>query len=217
MDTRAVQKPTGKRVLVYDGVPRKGERLLRMAWAVGARLYKRLGWIDAAHGAQSWQDALTWIANHDGSIQEIQFWGHGKWGMVFIDNDVLAVSSLRDGHEHHPLLLKIAQKLTRGGTALVWFRTCETFGAAAGQAFAKELSTLLGARVAGHTHIIGILQSGLQGLAPGEEPHWAAEEGLAKGSAQNPKDAHTSSPSAPRTVHFLNGKFPEAWFKSPGA
>jgi hypothetical protein len=215
MVTRVI--PKGKRVLVYDAVPRKGERLLRAAWAVGARVYKLLGWIDAAHGARSWQDALTWLAGQGDALDEVQFWGHGKWGMVFIDNDVLSVSSLRDGHEHHPLLLKVADKLTHDGKALVWFRTCETFGAVAGQAFAKELSTLLNARVAGHTHVIHLLQSGLHGLRPGEEPHWAAEEGLAKGTAQHPKDAQTSSPSAPRTVHFMNGKFPEAWFKSPEA
>jgi hypothetical protein len=201
------------RILIYDGVHRKGERLLRAAWAVGARLYRVLGWVDAAYGARSWLDALAWLSARGGSIDEIQFWGHGKWGMVFIDNDILSVASLRAGHEHHAHLLQIAAKLSPRADSLVWFRTCETFGARAGQAFAKELSQLLNARVAGHTHVIGLLQSGLHGLSPGEDPHWSELEGIAKGTAESPRESEYSSAQAPRTLHFMNGRFPEAWLR----
>lgn len=210
-------------LLIYDGSKRSGERLLRSAWAVGARVYRGLGRIDAAYGATSWDDALHWLVKRgqQGAIAEVQFWGHGKWGMAFIDSDMLTVASLREGHPHHAYLCALARgpfaEFTRnkpGALPLFWFRTCETFGADAGHVFAQELSALLGTRVAGHTHIIGVLQSGLQGLMPGEAPHWSAEAGLLDGTAANPRQAADSSPSAPRTIHFMNGVFPSSWFRS---
>jgi hypothetical protein len=94
----------------------------------------------------------------------------------------------------------------------VWFRTCETFGAARGIAFAEGLAHLLGARVAGHTHEIALYQSGLHGLAPGARASWPRDEGLAEGTADAPVRAHASSPAAPNTITFMTGRVPEAWF-----
>ena len=42
-------------------------------------MYRRLGRIDAAFGARSWTEALAWLGQL-GSIREIQYWGHGRWG-----------------------------------------------------------------------------------------------------------------------------------------
>lgn len=202
----------GARVLVYDGSPRRGETPLRRAWSVGARLYAALGRVDAHRGARSWIEALTWLTTvspHE-PIDELQFWGHGRWGLAKIDREELSARSFLREHPHRPLLDALGARLAP--RALVWFRTCETLGANAGLAFAKTCSEELGARVAGHTFVIGAWQSGLHGLLPGAAPQWDPEEGLRRGTSQSPIEAHTSSAWAPHTIHFMNGRVPEDWF-----
>ena len=202
------------RLLVFDGTPKKAERLLRSAWSTGALLYRALGRIDAHYGATSWSDAFAWLATFrsDERISEVQYWGHGKWGTVFIAGDGLTAHALENGHPHAQALAALRARMLPDARSLIWFRTCETFGARAGQNFAMRLSTFLGARVAGHTHIIGALQSGLHGVRPGEVPRWSGSEGLSSGTPEAPILAKPSSPDAPHTIHFMNNVIPEAWF-----
>jgi hypothetical protein len=94
---------------------------------------------------------------------------------------------------------------------LWWFRTCETFGALPGQRFATELADFLGARVAGHTYIIGHVQSGLHTLRPGERPTWSEDEGLREGSPDEPRRAHWSRLRAPNTITCLRGTIPDGY------
>ena len=182
---------------------------LSTAWRAGAALYGALGRIDCSFGATSWSEALDWVATHE-SIEEVQYWGHGKWGGALVDRDWLDGSALVKGHPLRAKLEAVRERLAPD--ALVWFRTCETFGAAAGHAFASGLADLLGARVAGHTFVIGGLQSGLHGLRPGHTPTWSTEEGIAEGTAQKPIRAFGSAWSRPNTVLFLTGQVPQAWF-----
>lgn len=179
-------------------------------WAAGASLYRGLGRIDAACGVSSWDEALTWLATHHEPIDELQYWGHGKWGAAFVDRDVLDARSLVAGHAHHVGLEAVRERLTPG--ALVWFRTCETFGARPGINFAERLADFLRARVAGHTFVIGFHQSGLHGLAPGMRADWSGDEGLAAGTIDEPRRAKRSAPWAPHTITALSGRVPEAWF-----
>ena len=95
--------------------------------------------------------------------------------------------------------------------ALLWFRTCETLGARPGQDFAAALADATGARIAGHTFVIGFYQSGLHCLRPGVAPHWSDSEGLARGSATQPELALTSAPNAPNTITCLSGKIPDGF------
>jgi len=95
--------------------------------------------------------------------------------------------------------------------ALVWFRSCETFGAAAGRDFARRLTDFFGCAAAGHTFVIGYWQSGLHRLEPGQPPGWAANEGIARGSPDRPELASSSSPRAPNTITCFTGKVPEGW------
>src|SRR5437762_849941 len=95
----------------------------------------------------------------------------------------------------HPLRLMVYDRTCASagvGRALVWLRTCEAFGADDGQAFAARLADTLGARVAGHTFIIGAVQSGLRTLAPGSRPTWSSAEGIAEGTPAQPIRAHGS-------------------------
>jgi hypothetical protein len=200
------------KLLVYDRARPKGEAFLRAAWSTGARLYKSLGHIDAFYGAVDWRSALTWLAevHPDQAIQEIQYWGHGRWGQALINGESLSLSSLDPGHAHAQLIDAVRKRLQP--SSLIWFRTCETFGACPGQRFAEELAQHMGCHVAGHTHEIGVLQSGLHGLRPGEKAHWPAEEGLARGSPAAPERSHMSHPKSPRGLHFMNARVPDAWF-----
>ena len=88
----------------------------------------------------------------------------------------------------------------------MWFRTCETFGTRAGHDFAARIADYLGARVAGHTFVIGYRQSGLHALTPGMRPDWSVDEGVADGTSR----ARGSSFRAPRTITALTPRLP-AW------
>src|SRR5262249_25761420 len=159
------------------------------SWQYGSHLYRGLGRVDATFGATSFADAFRWLATHEPSrpISELQFWGHGKWGRIFVEGESLDRGVGRGGHAPHAGVRGAPERLS--DDALLWFRTCEAFGASAGHDFAAALADATGARVAGHTFIIGFLQSGLHLLCPGERPSWSRTEGLAAGTADAPERA----------------------------
>lgn len=180
------------RVVVFDRTCPK----LGRVWAAGARLYRALGWLDDACGVTSWREAMAWLARRE--VHELQYWGHGKWGTLLVDRVPTSVDAIA------PLRTQLAPG------ALVWLRTCESFGARTGLAFAEQLADALGARVAGHTHVIGYRQSGLHALAPGARATWPVDEGLAAGTPDAPRRARGSSWRAPRTITALTPRLP-AW------
>jgi len=190
--------------------PRPG---LSTAWGTGAFLYRTLGRLNAARGVANWAEALAWLREYDSGnpIEEIQFWGHGKWGQILVAGEPLSRFALRAGHPFRPTLEAIRARLIPGASAGWWFRTCETFGATAGQDFARAWTDFFGCRAAGHTFIIGYWQSGLHSLAPGAAPTWSADEGLASGTPQRPDRAKWSLPGCPNTITCLDGKVPAGW------
>lgn len=177
------------------------------AWAAGARLYRALGRVDAWRGVASWPEALAWAAEVEPGrlIGEVQYWGHGRWGRALAGADVLDAGSLAPAHPLHAALAAVRARLAPD--ALWWFRTCETFGTAAGHDFARAFARFLGCRVAGHTYVIGAVQSGLHSLLPGAEPAWSATEGLPPG-VPDPPTAARSSLLAPNTITCLHGRVP---------
>ena len=200
------------RLLVFDATQRRrAPRALGYSWQYGARLYRALGRIDAAHAAHGFGDAFAWLARYEATrpIGELQFWGHGRWGRVMIDAEVLDRGWLSPAHPQHGGFQQLRERLT--ADALLWFRSCETLGARVGQDFAMSLADATGARVAGHTFIIGALQSGLHCLRPGRKPHWPSTEGLARGSAEAPEAALPSTANAPNTITCLTGRIPDGF------
>lgn len=201
------------RLLVYDRTCRGRPGLpgLSHAWQAGAGLYRGLRRLDGVLGAESWQEALAWLATEgaDRPVAEVQFWGHGKWGEARIGQQILDRSSFAPGGEHRAAFEALRSRLVPD--ALFWFRTCETFGARPGQDFARALTDFLGCRTAGHTFVIGFHQSGLHTLAPGAEPNWALDEGLAAGSVDEPLRALPSRPWAINTITCLHGAIPRGY------
>lgn len=199
------------RLLVYDRtcIPGAGRAPLSIAWRAGASLYRALDRVDASFGAASWSEAIAWLLAVDPSarIGEIQYWGHGRWGRALCGADELDRGALARGPLAAPLVA-LRERLLPDGAALLWFRTCELFGARAGHDFARAWSDFLGARVAGHTFVIGFHQSGLHSLRPGETPSWPLDEGLARGTPDAPEAARGSRPWAPNTVTCFHGKIP---------
>src|SRR5204862_4178123 len=131
-------------------------------------------------------------------------------GCALVRDDLFDVAAIR--WRQRSVLAGVRDRLAPD--ALVWFRSCEVFGARAGHDFAQHLADFLGARVAGHTYIIGYHQSGLHGLAPGMRPDWSPEEGLLEGTADEPRRARWSKPWAPHTITALAGRIPTKWFAS---
>lgn len=203
---------SGLRLLVYDATQQtRPPRALGYSWRYGTLLYRMLGRHDGACGARSFAEAFDWLGSYraDQPISELQFWGHGKWGRFLIDGQSLGRELLQPGHEHHAGFQRFRERLRPD--ALIWFRTCETLGARPGHDFAAALGDATGARVAGHTYVIGFFQSGLHCLRPGTAPHWSLAEGLTRGSVDAPEAALTSSPSEPNTITCLDGQIPEAF------
>jgi hypothetical protein len=196
------------RLLVFD----RTCTWLSRAWGTGAHLYRGLRRIDAARPVSSWDDALGWLGTHAGDqpIGEIQYWGHGRWGHVLVESDVLDAARLRPTHASFSAIERVRERLVPD--ARVWLRTCEAFGADAGHDFAMRLADTLGVRVAGHTFVIGAVQSGLRTLVPGARPTWSTSEGVCEGTPAQPIRAHGSSFSRPRTVTCFTGSFSDSWF-----
>jgi hypothetical protein len=201
------------RLLIYDDTCRGGGAPLGLthSWIAGALLYRGLGRLDAARGVTTWSEGLRFLIEQPGSalIDEIQFWGHGKWGEARVGGERLDRRALDAAHPLNTLLGDVSARLAP--SALVWFRTCETFGAEAGHAFAREFASFTGARVAGHTFIIGPWQSGLHSIAPGEIPRWSSSEGIALGDSRSPQRALWSGPKRPHTISCLHGEIPAGY------
>lgn len=177
-----------KRVMIYDASDTKPGVELADAWAAGGWLYRGLRRLDVCRGFTSWKQALDWIESLQ-AVDEVQYWGHGSPGAVWLAGQRLNVDELAR--------IKVRN--------LFWLRTCASFAGAPGHELASKMSRVLGCRVAGHTHNIGPLQSGLHSLRPGAEPAWPDSEGIAGGKAKR------STPLAPNTITCLHGSFPESW------
>lgn len=192
------------RIVIFDGThtDRTLSIGLTRVWSVGAWLYRRLGWIDLYRGVSSWEEALRWLNEvaTPRPIAEIQFWGHGKWGRALIGSEPIDRRVFEEDHPLNRLLCRVRDRLLPQGASLFWFRTCETFGADSGREFAAAWAESLGCAVAGHTHIIGLFQSGLCTLASGAEPHWSRFQGIKRGSPERPEHALRSAPWSRNTI-----------------
>lgn len=190
--------------MVYDRNPSAGWFLV-LSWRVGAWLYALLGRIDEWYGATSWEDALTWLATvrPQESLDEVQFWSHGKFGNARIGTSLLDAQSVEKGSDlYEPL---VAVRMRMPSLSLWWFRTCSTYGTPVGMHFARVFTDFIGCKTAGHTYIIGPFQSGLHSLEPGQEPSWSSDEGVEAGRPL------WSKPHLPYTITCFGGRVPKGY------
>jgi hypothetical protein len=119
------------RLLVYD----RTCPALSKVWRAGALLYRGLGRIDAARGVASWGEALGWLGAVEPGrrVGEVQYWGHGKWGLARVAAEALDIGALRREHPLRPGLATVRARLEGGGEARSCYRNCETFWAQPGQ------------------------------------------------------------------------------------
>ncbi len=212
---KGAKRSGGLRLMVYDRNCR-GRRArpgLSHAWWAGAKLYRSLGRLDAHCGVDSWEEALEFLAEYrsDLPLAEVQYWGHGKWGGARVQSQHLDRSALQPDSPLYGRLKAVANRMLPDGAGLWWFRTCETFGARPGHDFAAHMADVLEARVAGHTYIIGHIQSGLHTVRPGQTPDWPVEEGVREGSPDAPLRAYWSRWRAPNTITCLRGTIPNGY------
>lgn len=199
------------RLIVYDDSCRGRFRQgLSTIWSAGAVLYRARGDAAIARGVHDWREALDWLGAVEpaSTIEELQFWGHGKWGALYVGASAVDRSVFAAGHALATPLARLRERLSP--QTRLWFRTCETFGARRGHDFASAVTDYFGCPAAGHTYVIGFWQSGLHRLNPGQQPDWPANEGLLEGSPDAPRRARVSSPREPSTITCLNSRFPNA-------
>lgn len=183
---------------------------LTHSWWAGGRLFRRVRRLDHMHGFDTWGKALAWLATveSDKPIREIQFWGHGSPGKVWIKAKPMTKHAFEDPAFFGPLM-QIRDRLT--DDALIWFRTCATFCATRGREFATEWASQMNCRVAAHTYNIHAFQSGLHSLGPGETPRWPDTEGIAEGTPDRPLALRWSVPWASNTIFALRSTLPRNW------
>jgi len=208
-DTGPLRVP---RVLRKEDGTAQGTGGLTRFWQLGAQMHRVLSRADGVTGARSWKDALRWAVNVSHArgrpIRELQAWGHGGWGYMGMHRDRLDSDALRT---ESPLRDTVdAFRDTLAPDALVWLRCCSAFGTLRGHDLARRLADRLRVRVAGHTFIIGGLQSGTHSLTPGQNPTWTIEEGVERANGSS-LCARLSTASAPRTITCLRFELPEGW------
>src|SRR5687767_2133616 len=87
----------GLRIVLFDRTCTSARaRGLSHFWRGGSELYRLLGRVDVSYAAASWDEALQWLRSFraESQIAELQIWGHGKWGRMFMAQQSLDASAL---------------------------------------------------------------------------------------------------------------------------
>jgi hypothetical protein len=204
-----------KRLMIYDNTTLTDsvdwkEDGLAYSWFAGGKLYRVFRWVDKCKGVGSWEEALDWMIEQgkESGISQIQYWGHGSRGNVWIGREPLNLRTLKASHKLYDKWAELRTHLT--DDALIWFRTCSTYNGELGHVFAQKFTDFMGCKTAAHTFIIGPWQGGLHTLEPGEEPYWDVKEGLVEQSDGTWK-SKMSWPGDPNTIFCLKGSIPEGW------
>ena len=183
---------------------------LSQVWGLGRHLYRALGRLDASRGAASWAEALDWLATvqPEAPIAEIQFWGHGRWGLARIgERGARRQRAAAPGTPTTPGWRACAIGCCPDGDALWWFRTCETFGTETRAGLRPRLDTLFRLpRRRPHLRDRRLAERAAF-AAPGASARLVGRRGRGAGRLAEPD----SGPGAPNTITFLHGRIPEGF------
>lgn len=195
----------GLSLMFYDNSVWAKEMLVN-TWTAGGKLYKLFRNVDHFIGVSSWEEAFEWLNTvaPGQKIKQIQFWGHGSPGKVWINGKSLSRFVKNPASAYHEHALELKKRLTEDST--IWFRSCAVFSRQEGHDFAKDMSTFFNCKIAAHTYIVAFFQSGLHSLKPGQTPSWSITEGVNL-------DGKTlwSRINSPNTIICLQGVVPSDW------
>lgn len=134
-------------------------------------------WPATTVDARNVQDAVAQMLGRlsvGEKIRRIQFWGHGRPGVMCIGDEELSAESFQAEHPHHPPLVQLRSMLR--DDAVICFKGCQTFAGADGKNFARIAVTFFGRAitVSGQSRLLGfnLDWGGAVNLKPGQEPHW---------------------------------------------
>ena len=158
--------------------------------------------------SSSWEDALAWLASQAerSVIDEIQYWGHGKWGCARIEGESLDEHSLKSGTRpsrplrYDPRVASLRFSVVVSQLRDLWRRCRPSL-----RSIVEQFFWLSHRRTHLHYRTSTKWSSS---PATGEEPHWPREEGLAEGSPEAPIRAKWSHLSAPNTISCFHGSVP---------
>jgi hypothetical protein len=179
---------------------------LTSTWMSGGWVYRQFGRFDYVKGFSNWLDALSWLGTvgEDRPIAEIQYWGHGGPGRVWMNGQSLHVHTF-DASIYGPTLRRLRTRLRPD--SLIWFRTCSTFAADKGKVFATMWAKRMGCNIAGHTFIVHMIQAGLYCIRSGESAWWPADEGIV-GPPEAPTKSKWGSVMSPRWILATRSTLP---------
>ena len=136
------------RLLIYDASEKS---FLGLLWKIGAAL----AWFyfDKILPVKNWQDFQNKVEELGNKYEEVQFWGHGSPGYIYINN-----------YSNKNTAWEILSRVLNKG-AIVWLRVCSFASQEMGKAAMERVSSTLGARLIANTHSIGqsttsVLQDG---------------------------------------------------------
>lgn len=156
----------GSRVVVYDAsgtATDVGDVFLRLSWFLGAEVMFGHHFTHAI-GVSSLDELVAKVgALGDGTVTELQFWGHGYPGGFCIGRQRVGVAEVRA----HAALGRVF-----AADAVVALRTCESFRLDVGRRFAETIAATWRVRAAGFLRKIGLHQPGLVCCAPGAAAWW---------------------------------------------
>jgi hypothetical protein len=185
------------RLMIYDASEEDRNPFLAASWFWGARLYKARNKLDHYKGVRSLDEMIEYVLKFD-SVDELEFWGHGREGAFFIDNKRIGWNNLAERFGD--------MRNVFHDDSLIWWRTCSTFHGEYGHRFAATAAEVFKCRVAGHTFIIGPWQSGLHSLEPGQDPYWPENEG-----DKNKSEVRSSAPWHRNTIFCTKADIPSGW------
>jgi hypothetical protein len=121
----------------------------------------------------------------------------------------LDIRWLRGSHPMTGLMRSVAEHFT--SDSLIWFRNCSMLAGEPGQRIIKTMAELAGCTIAAYTYKIWYYHSGLHSYDPVAVMEWELDEGIKKGTFEDPADTKWSDPWSPNTIRCVQWWIPEGW------
>ncbi len=182
-----------KKLLIYDAVP---EAFVNQTWSAGAKMFASK--FDRVIAGKSWDDIVAKLAASDVVYDEVQFWGHGSFGEIYVAGRTAPKK----------FWIELATHVKK--SSYVWLRVCSFAATQSGKHEMVRLADQLDCTILANTFSIGQwgVQSGLKSVNSSHLPNWPDSEGW------NGRTCIGSAPWRPETVTALQMSIP-SWARLP--